>query len=112
MKNILLRGLSVCLLSICMLACSSRKSEPITGKTVATSDAQVKQGEKVFMMYCYKCHPGGEAGLGPSVFHKPGFARKFQVRHGLGVMPGFKADKISKEDLKAIEAYLKAREKL
>jgi hypothetical protein len=40
-------------------------------------------------MYCYKCHPGGEAGLGPSTnaVMAPNFIRKFQVRHGLGVMP-------------------------
>ncbi len=47
-----------------------------------------------------KCHPGGEAGLGPALNWNPapGFIKKFQVRHGLGVMPSFKSNEISKAE--------------
>lgn len=93
-------------------SCSVRKSEPITGQTVDTTIKKVAQGEQLFMTYCYKCHPGGAAGLGPALFYKPGFAKKFQVRHGLGAMPSFKAGEISKEKLDAIVLYLKKKQEL
>ena len=62
------------------------------------------------MAYCQKCHPSGEAGLGPSINANPApqFIKRFQMRHGLGVMPGFKKDEISKSDLHDISKYLKA----
>jgi mono/diheme cytochrome c family protein len=64
------------------------------------------------MTHCHKCHPGGEAGLGPSVLHKPGFAKRLQVRHGLGTMPSFNRKEISKQELDAIIKYLAVKEKL
>jgi mono/diheme cytochrome c family protein len=88
------------------LACTTRHSEPLTGETVDKNDVHVASGQVLYMQYCYKCHPGGEAGLGPEVVHKPGFARRFQARHGLGVMPSFKKDEIGKQELKDIMAYL------
>jgi mono/diheme cytochrome c family protein len=60
------------------------------------------------MIHCQKCHPGGEAGLGPSVNAAPRFVKRFQMRHGLGVMPSFTEDEISKGDLQDILKYLKA----
>jgi mono/diheme cytochrome c family protein len=89
-----------------MLSCATRHSEPITGETVDKNDAHVASGQVLYMQYCYKCHPSGEAGLGPEVVHKPGFARRMQVRHGLGVMPSFKKGEIGKQELKDIMAYL------
>ena len=69
--------------------------------------AQVQEGQKLYMQYCQKCHPDGEAGLGPSIYYLPGFAKKFQTRHGLGVMPAFDEKVISDEDLDKIILYLK-----
>lgn len=89
-----------------LTACSRRHSEPITGTTVDMSRTHVRNGHVLFDRYCYHCHPSGQSGLGPEVTNKPGFARRFQVRHGLGVMPSFKNKVIEKEELNDIMAYL------
>jgi mono/diheme cytochrome c family protein len=59
---------------------------------------------------CNRCHPGGEAGLGPALNDKPfpDFLKRFQVRHGLGVMPHFSKDELTDPQLDAILDYLKA----
>jgi len=98
---------------ICLLLCSQcalRKSEPLKAKAFAPGNKKVQLGEMVFMAHCNKCHPGGEAGLGPALNSNPApqFIKRFQMRHGLGVMPSFKANEISSEDLHAISRYLHA----
>jgi mono/diheme cytochrome c family protein len=92
-------------------ACATRKSEPITGAVVDRSDARVANGQEKYNRYCQKCHPAGEAGLGPAVNGKPNFLKKFQAKHGLGVMPAFK-DIISEQDIKDIGLYMKQLDKL
>ena len=91
-------------------ACSSRHSEPLTQKTFYARNADVANGEELYMKHCDKCHPGGEAGLGPAVNSNPApqFVKRFQMRHGLGVMPSFKGPEIPKSDLRDISKYLKA----
>lgn len=93
--------------------CAMRKSEPIQGEYFHPENERVVNGEKVFMAHCQKCHPGGEAGLGPSINANPApqFIKRFQMRHGLGVMPGFDKDEISRDDLRDISKYLKAWKK-
>ena len=73
-----------------------------------SSDAEA--GRTAFMEYCTQCHPGGEAGLGPSLNDKalPTFLKKFQVRQGIGSMPSFSEAEISDQQLDDIMAYLKA----
>ncbi len=90
--------------------CAMRKSEPVKEKFFTPSNERVVNGEKVYMLHCQKCHPGGEAGLGPSINANPApqFIKRFQMRHGLGVMPGFNKTEISKNDLRDISKYLKA----
>jgi mono/diheme cytochrome c family protein len=90
-------------------SCAFRKSEPVKEKQFISSDAHVANGEKMYMMHCQKCHPAGEPGLGPSLNFNPApqFIKRFQVRHGLGVMPSFKKDEISVQDLHDISRYLK-----
>src|SRR3954469_17743388 len=98
------------LIFICFLfSCAVRKSEPITSKEFIPKNARIANGEKVYMANCYKCHPGGEGGLGPALNSNPapGFIKRFQMRHGLGVMPSFKRDEISRTDLKDLTKYLK-----
>jgi mono/diheme cytochrome c family protein len=90
-----------------IVSCAVRKSEPITAKVVNVADSHTKNGQVLYNNYCQKCHPAGEAGLGPSVTSKPGFAKRFQMRHGLGVMPSFKKDQLSKRDVKDIAIYLR-----
>ena len=90
------------------MACSARRGIP-TEKPIVLETQQLQKGEKAFMNYCNKCHPGGAAGLGPAINNKPlpGFLMKIQVRHGLGVMPGFDKEIISKEELDNLVEYLK-----
>lgn len=92
-------------------ACATRRSEPITGAVVDRSDTRVARGQEHYNHHCQKCHPAGEAGLGPAVNGKPGFLKRFQAKHGLGVMPAFKHI-ISEEELKDIQVYLKQLDKL
>jgi mono/diheme cytochrome c family protein len=95
------------------LSCSSRKSEPVKEKEFSSDKSSVINGEKVFMIYCHKCHPAGEAGLGPAINSNPApqFVKRFQMRHGIGVMPSFTRKEISKADLRDISQYLKAWKK-
>jgi len=108
--RVLLTMISLILFSVMMTYCSSRKAEPHKGETFQAKDEQVANGEKVFMQHCQKCHPGGEAGLGPAINSNPApqFIKRFQMRHGLGVMPSFTEKEISEDNLKEISAYLKA----
>jgi mono/diheme cytochrome c family protein len=71
---------------------------------------QAATGQVAFMEKCNRCHPGGEAGLGPALNDKPfpDFLKRFQVRHGLGVMPHFPKEELSDAQLDAILEYLKA----
>jgi mono/diheme cytochrome c family protein len=92
-------------------SCAARVSEPITQKQFLAASEEIANGEKVYMANCQKCHPaGGEGGLGPSLLHNPApqFIKRFQMRHGLGAMPGFRPKEISRKDLHDISKYLKA----
>ena len=88
---------------------SARRGVPVQ-PPVQLTDAQAEQGRRVYMRFCNGCHPGGEAGLGLGINNKPlpGFAIRFQVRHGLGVMPSFSEEVISDEQLDALSKYLVA----
>ena len=99
-------------LALCLLlaACSTaRRSEPVLG-AVPVQDPALDPGRHVFAQHCHTCHPGGEAGLGPALNNKP-LPRaliKFQVRHGLGAMPAFTEDHVSKAELDNLAAYVVA----
>lgn len=90
-----------------LAACSQKIAGP-SGSTEAFSDNAAK-GKKVFMDKCNRCHPGGMGGLGPAIINKPlpPFLIKFQVRNGLGAMPSFNKDRLSKEDLNNLVTYIK-----
>ena len=107
--NKLLWGLAVGAM-VSAFSCASRRSEPIKQKIFSSTEERVLNGEKVYMIHCQKCHPSGEAGLGPALNSNPApqFIKRFQVRHGLGVMPSFKKDEISAKELKDISKYLRA----
>ncbi len=67
------------------------------------------EGMRLFMNHCNKCHPGGEKGKGPALNDKklPDFAIHFQIRNGLGDMPAFKKEDISKENVKEIILFVR-----
>ena len=91
---------------------TARRSEPFRGPMEYPS-SDVAQGHVVYKQYCQPCHPGGEAGLGPSINDKPlpGFLIKFQVRHGMGAMPAFKEEVIPDEQLRQMVKYMMALKK-
>jgi mono/diheme cytochrome c family protein len=93
-----------------LVACTTaRKVEPLA-PPVDVSDPKVAHGQKTFFQHCHQCHPHGQGGLGPAIVNKPlpEFLMKFQVRHGLGTMPSFAADRITPADLDALMEYIKA----
>lgn len=90
-------------------ACSTRRSLPLEGPLSLNKEEEA--GEKVFMTHCQRCHPQGEAGLGPAINPAPNFGKRFQIRHGLGAMPAFDEHHISDEELDQVLAYLKALKK-
>lgn len=97
------------LAALSLAACSARRGEPLEG-SLDDSDPEVRRGRIVFMAKCHKCHPGGDAGLGPALNNKPlpEFLVRYQTRHGAGAMPAFDADEIPDAQLGEIAAYLKA----
>lgn len=107
--------ISIISLMIFMLACgTARRSEPLMG-TMNTSSEKIEKGRIVFNNKCNKCHPGGESGEGPMLnnIYLPKFVIKARVRSKAfllytGKMPSFKKHEISKEELNALTAYLKA----
>ena|SRR5687767_1733669 len=110
MKTNTFQVLTVIFLLLFTLAtCSPRRSLPLVGPLKLNQGEQ--QGEKVFMENCQRCHPGGEAGLGPAINPASSFTKRFQIRHGLGAMPAFDEKMISDEELENVLSYLKALKK-
>lgn len=89
-----------------ILSYSVRSSEPFK-EELELKDASVKNGQAHYMIHCQKCHTIGESGLNSGMYLSPGFVQAFQVRHGLGVMPAFNKEEISRQDLQNILKYLK-----
>lgn len=99
------------IIAVTIFSCATRVSEPITEKQFVAENERIANGERVYMANCQKCHPaGGEGGLGPAFLPNPapGFIKRFQMRHGLGAMPGFRPNEISRKDLHDISKYMKA----
>ncbi len=76
---------------------------PITPDTVAE-----RRGERLFYKHCSRCHPGGEAGLGPALNDKPlpELAIETQIRQGLGAMPAFDGHHLSDAEVDAIAKFV------
>ncbi|EMR03988.1 c-type cytochrome [Cesiribacter andamanensis] len=100
-------------LSLAMGACSARRGMPYT-QPILAQEKGVLEGKMLYDRYCNSCHPQGTSGLGPAINNKPlpGFMIRFQIRHGVGVMPAFKREVISREESKKIVAYLKELRRL
>jgi mono/diheme cytochrome c family protein len=90
--------------------CRSVHRGEVAGAPVPMSSPAVEHGRLTFQQHCYRCHPGGEGGLGPSLNEKPlpVFLMKTQVRRGLGAMPGFDKDEISAHEMNDLMAYMLA----
>lgn len=109
LRPIVLGAPLVCVAVLLMSCGSARRSEPIKG-AARIANPQTAHGRLVFMNSCNRCHPGGEAGLGPAINDKPlpEFLMKTQIRAGLGAMPAFPKSELSDADVDAVIAYLKA----
>lgn len=113
----LLTGCIAMLLLLAFSGCgSARRSEPLRGPLAMNEPVQ--RGQVLFMEHCHKCHPGGEAGVGPAINNVPlpGGLLKLRVRSrafflGVGRMPSFKQHEISKAELADLVQYLKALKK-
>ena len=106
--TILLATLATILLAGCT---TPREREPIA--TLRLDSPKLARGEKAFMHYCDKCHPRGDAGLGPGIRNKPlpGVMIKLQVRTGLGAMPSFSDELLPDDQLDDIVTYIKELKK-
>lgn len=93
--------------------CSSSKKEAYTVKPLAATDQEVEEGKVLFHKHCNSCHPDGTAGLGAPIVTTPipGFAIKYQIRHGLGKMPAFSEKEISDGEVDKIVEYIQALRK-
>lgn len=105
----LIGAYSAFVLLLSLSGCAIRRSEPVRGP-LSVDDQAVHDGQIVYMAHCQKCHPIGESGLGPALNSNPApkFIKKFQVRHGLGMMPAFSQEHISDQDLQDVVQYLAA----
>ena len=93
---------------VLVVACATpRHSEPRSGPFRPANQQQAR-GEVVFSNYCSKCHDGGHSALAPGILPVPDVLIRFQVRHGLGVMPAFGEDRLSDAQLDDLLAYLDA----
>ena len=85
--------------------------EPVVsgGPPSTLTDSQiVASGKEIFNKNCSRCHPGGGAGIGPTL-KKKSLAQlhlQLKVRHGSGTMPRFSQTNISDEQLDAVVAYI------
>jgi mono/diheme cytochrome c family protein len=88
---------------------AQHRGEP-EGPAVQPDSALAARGEPLFDRFCYQCHPGGAAGLGPALNDKPlpQGAIRAQIRKGVGAMPAFPGDMLSDADVDAIVAYVEA----
>lgn len=99
----------IILIAVLASNCSTRRSLPLEGPLTLTEEEM--KGEKIFMHHCQRCHPHGEAGLGPAINPAPSFGKRVQIRHGLGAMPAFDEELISDKELDQVVSYLKALKK-
>ena len=102
----LVRLLATFSLILCA-GCLARRGEPIS-EPLRIDSPKAARGERAYMYFCNKCHPGGEQGLGFAVNNKPlpGFLMKAQVRAGVGAMPAFSKQFLTEEQLDNIVAYI------
>ncbi|MHB1417892.1 MAG: c-type cytochrome [Chloroflexota bacterium] len=84
-------------------------AQPTAAPTATgASSSTLAEGQAVFEKNCNPCHPGGNAGAGPSLKRAQlTVARiKNQVRNGGGGMPAFGTQKISDQELDALAQYV------
>ncbi len=99
-------GLALVSLEIVLGCGSARRSEPLRGPL--SLDPAQSRGQVAFFHRCNKCHPQGDAGVGPALNNKPlpDGAIRLQVRDGLGAMPSFSRQELPDTELEDVLRYL------
>lgn len=105
--KLFVRSSLILIAAVIFSSCSARKGIPYS-EPLALKTQELKNGEVLFNGHCNSCHPGGTSGLGPAINNKPlpKFLIRFQIRHGLGVMPDFEEEVLTDEQVKDIANYL------
>jgi mono/diheme cytochrome c family protein len=97
-------------LIVCVMlaACGAQQRGEPQGPPVAAATADEPHGRELFQKLCYKCHPGGAAGLGPALNNKPlpELAVRTQIRKGVGAMPSFGDELLGDADVAAIARFV------
>lgn len=93
---------------LAVLGCGSGRKSVARARLDEPLKGELRQGQIAYMRYCDSCHPGGAAGLGPSLNDKPipRAAVALQVRQGLGAMPAFDESVIADPDLDVLTRYV------
>jgi hypothetical protein len=101
------------LMAFIVASCSSRRIEKdmVTSKS---EDPKIMEGRLIFKANCQKCHPNGEAGVGPEIntIRVPKFILKARVRSRAfllwtGRMPQFDRHEISPHELNSLVKFIK-----
>lgn len=98
------------LAGLILVACASGGAPAASSATSSAGGGNATAGKAVFDSNCTGCHPGGKAGVGPSLvgivgrLAQAGVTR--QVREGGSEMPAFSASQISDQQLSDLIAYL------
>ncbi len=79
---------------------------PQGAETEVPASPLLRAGQETFQSSCDACHPGGGAGLGPSLLgiDRETFTRL--VRKGKGAMFAFTASQLSDPEMESVYAYL------
>jgi mono/diheme cytochrome c family protein len=105
-------------LALAMVGCGGGSSaEEPSGEATSGGEAayagpitstDVAHGKEVFDNFCGDCHPDGGEDVGPSLIAKPHTPAKIrqQVREGAGKMRPFSEQRLSKDDLETVLAWL------
>jgi mono/diheme cytochrome c family protein len=100
-------------LVLALAGCGPQRRGPLVGAPVTTDTPAERRGERLFYRHCARCHPGGEAGLGPALNNKPlpELAIETQIRKGVGAMPAFSEHHLDDAQVEAIAEYVIALRK-
>ncbi len=100
-------------LALAAAGCGPQRREPLVGPPVTVDTPAERRGERLFYRFCARCHPGGEAGLGPALNNKPlpEVAIRAQIRKGLGAMPAFPEHHLDDAQVAEIADYVVALRK-
>jgi mono/diheme cytochrome c family protein len=94
--------------AVVVLGCGPQRRGALVGRPVVPDTAAERRGERLFYRHCSRCHPGGEAGLGPALNDKPlpEGAVETQIRKGIGSMPAFPDRILDDQQVAAIADYV------